>query len=311
MQMNSKLNVLWLARFAVALLAIAAFGANAEDLEPRAYANTPVGINFLGIGYSDMDGSVTASPSIPLKDAELNVKTTVFAYSRSLDVWGSSGKFDVIIPVSDLSGTATLGGVPKERNINGGLLDPRFRFSVNFYGAPALTLAEFPSYQQDVIIGGSLAVTAPFGQYDSDKLVNLGNNRWSFKPELGISKRFGAMTLEFAAAGTFYTDNDEFLGHHTLSQDPIYSAQGHLIYAFKSGIWGALDATRFAGGNTTVDGDRNRDLQENTRVGLTLAIPVNRNQSLKLYESSGAYTHTGSDYTTVGVIWQYRFGGGF
>ena len=70
----------------------------------------------------------------------------------------------------------------------------------------------------------------PLGQYDSDKLVNLGTNRWSVKPELGISKVWGPLTLEAAAGVTFYTTNDDFFGGKRREQEPLYSIQGHLIY---------------------------------------------------------------------------------
>jgi hypothetical protein len=202
-----------------------------------------------------------------------------------------------------------LAGEPRKRDVTG-LIDPRFRFSVNLYGAPAMSLAEFPSYQQDVIIGTSLAITAPLGQYDDSRLINLGNNRWSFKPELGVSKRVGQVTLELSGAGTFFTDNDELLGNHVLSQDPIYQVQGHLIYAFENGIWASLDATWFEGGKSAVDGVSNHDYQENSRYGCTLTLPLNRNHSIKLNASKGGYTRTGSDFDAVGMVWQYRFGGG-
>ena len=309
MWMKHKRCVVGLVRFASASLVIVAPSAVAEDLEPRSYANTPVGINFLLMGYSDLHGSVTANPSVPLQDAKLNIKTVVFAFARSLDVWGRSGKFDIVVPEAKLSGSALFNGEPKERNVTG-LIDPRFRFSVNLYGAPAMSLAEFPRYQQDVIIGASLAITAPLGQYDANKLVNLGNNRWSFKPELGISKRLGPVTLELSGAGTFYTDNNEFLGDRTLSQNPIYQVQGHLIYAFSNGVWASLDTTYFAGGSSSVDGVGNHDFQENTRYGCTLTLPLNRNHSLKLNASNGGHTRTGSEYDAIGIVWQYRFGGG-
>ncbi|MGH8383987.1 MAG: transporter [Pseudomonas sp.] len=304
-----KLCVVRPVRFAFASLIMVGYGAVAEDLEPRSYANTPVGINFLLMGYSDLRGNVTANPSVPLKNAKLDIKTVVFAYARSLDVWGHSGKFDVVVPEAKLTGSALFAGEPREREVTG-LIDPRFRFSVNLYGAPALSLAEFPSYQQDVIIGTSLAITAPLGQYDSSKLVNLGNNRWSFKPELGISKRMGPVTLELSGAGTFYTDNNEYLGDRTISQDPIYQTQVHFIYAFSNGVWGSLDGTYFAGGSTSVEGVGNHDFQENTRYGCTLTLPLNRYNSIKLFASEGAHTRTGSEYDVAGIVWQYRFGAG-
>ncbi|HYE34511.1 transporter [Methylocaldum sp.] len=297
-------------RLGAASLAAAASGANGQDLEPRTYANTPVGLNFLIVGYSYLWGGVTVDPTIPLEDAKLQAHGAVFAYARSLDVFGQSGKFDVILPTAWLSGTASFAGQPRERDISG-FADPRFRFSVNLYGAPALTLAEFANYEQDVIVGASVQVSAPGGQYDPEKLVNLGTNHWSVKTELGVSKRWGPVTLELAGEGTFYTDNTEFFpGHQTRSQDPIYAVQGHLIYSFGANIWGSLDGTYYAGGSTSIDGGPHRNLQENTRIGATLALPISRNHSVKLYGSTGVSTRTGSNFDLVGIAWQYRFGGG-
>ncbi len=141
-------------------------GAHAQDVEPRAYANTPVGLNFLLAGYAYAEGGVGIDPTIPLKDAKVQTHTAVLAYVRSLDVWGKSGKFDVVLPYAWVSGSATFEGQPQQRDVSG-FGDPRFRFSVNLYGAPALSLQEFADYKQDVIIGASLQVSAPGGQYDS------------------------------------------------------------------------------------------------------------------------------------------------
>ena len=148
------------------------------------------------------------------------------------------------------------------------------------------------------------------GQYDESRLVNLGTNRWSFKPELGVSKALGRLTLEGAAAVTLYTDNDDFYQGRSRSQDPLYSLQGHLIYSFRSGVWGSLDGTYFTGGRTTLDGELNNDLQQNWRVGATLAFPVNVRNSIKLYGSSGVSARTGNDFDLLGIAWQYRWGGG-
>ncbi len=284
--------------------------AHAQDLEPRTYANTPVGLNFLIVGYSYSQGGLSTDPSIPLQNAKLQTNSSVFAYARSLDMFGLSGKFDVVLPASWLSGSAMLAGQSVERTTSG-FGDPRFRFSINLYGAPALSLDEFKDYQQDVIVGASVQVTAPGGEYTPEKLVNIGSNRWSVKPELGISKRLGPVTLELSVDGTFYTDNDEFLGNHTRSQDPIYAVQGHIIYSFPYGIWGALDGTFYAGGRTSIDGKQDNNMQENTRLGATIALPIGRNYSTKLYWSTGAVTRFGTSFDTVGIIFQYRFGGGW
>ena len=283
--------------------------ASAQDLEPRAYSNTPVGMNFLIAGYSYTSGNVAIDPSLQIENAELEVGGPLIAYARALDVWGKSGKVDVVVPYASLSGSAESDGQLRTRDVSG-YADPRLRFSVNFYGAPALSLEEFAAYKQDLIVGASVQVSAPLGQYDGEKLVNIGTNRWSVKPELGVSKALGPLILELAAGVTFYTDNDDFFGGQTREQDPLFSVQAHLIYGFSSGIWLALDGTWYTGGQSTVDGVERDDRLNNTRVGLTLAFPVNRYNSIKLYGSTGASSRIGGNFDAVGIAWQVRWGAG-
>ena len=291
-------------------LMVAAASTQAQDLEPRAYANTPVGLNFLIAGYGYTEGSVAFDPALPVTDANLHTNSTILGYARSLDAWGRSAKFDVVLPYTWLEGSALVAGQQQERNVSG-LADPRFRFSMNFYGAPALSVKEFAGYRQDIIIGASLQVSAPMGQYDSSKSVNIGTNRWSFKPELGISKAWSSWSVDVAAGATFYTDNKDYFGGSTLQQDPLYSVQGHLIHSFRSGIWAALDGTYYTGGRTTVNGVQGDTLQSNTRAGLTVALPVNRYNSVKIYASTGTSSRTGNDFNGIGVAWQVRWGEGY
>jgi hypothetical protein len=283
--------------------------AMAQSMEPRAYSNVPTGMNFLIAGYVYQQGDVLLDPSLPLKDVNIEAHTAVLAYSRSLDVFGKSGKFDLVVPYAWLSGTGKLNEAAKSRTVDG-FADPAVRFSVNLLGAPALSFEEFKSYRQDTILGVSLLLTMPLGQYDSDKLANIGTNRWSFKPEVGISQALGRWTLEAIAGVTFYTKNDDFLGGKTRGQDPIYSLQGHLIYNFQSGIWAALNATYYSGGRTRIDGVEGDDLQSNWRLGATLTLPVTRHNSVKLYASTGVQTRTGENFDLLGIAWQYRWGGG-
>jgi hypothetical protein len=283
--------------------------AHAQDIEPRAYSNAPVGVNFLIAGYAYTRGGLAFDSSLPLTNPNLRTSSAVVSYATVLDLWGKSAKFDVIAPYTWLSGSAEYKGEPVERIVDG-LSNPAFRLSVNLYGAPALTLKEFAGWEQDVIVGVSLRVSPPLGQYDESRLVNIGTNRWSFKPEVGVSKAVGPWTLEIAAAAMFFTDNDEFFGGNALSQEPIYSLQGHLVYGFRSGIWVSVDATYFAGGRTTLNGDQNNDLQQNWRFGGTVAVPVDRANSVKVYLSTGLSARTGNEYDLVGVAWQYRWGGG-
>ncbi len=214
-----------------------------------------------------------------------------------------------MVPYTWLSGSADYAGQAVERIVNG-IADPSIRLSVNLYGAPALALKEFQNYRQDLIVGASLRVSVPWGQYDDARVVNIGANRWSFKPEAGVSKAIGPWTLEGTVAATLFTDNKDFYGGNTRSQKPLYSLQAHAIYGFRSGIWASLDATYFTGGRTTIGGVVSNDLQQNWRLGGTLALPVDIRNSVKLYASTGVSARTGNSFDLVGIAWQYRWGGG-
>jgi hypothetical protein len=83
-----------------------------------------------------------------------------------------------------------------------------------------------------------------------------------------------------------------------------------VIYGFRSGKWLSVDGTWFAGGRSSIDGVRRDDFQQNWRIGMTLAIPVDRRNSIKFSASSGVAARTGNNFDAVGLAWQYRWGAG-
>jgi Putative MetA-pathway of phenol degradation len=310
---SDELAPSWLSlRIAFAIIATAFMvsTAKAQDAEPRSYTNTPVGLNFLIAGYQYSQGKIAFDPTLSIADAQFDTHTEALAYVRSLDVWGKSAKFDVILPYSSFSADGLVDDQPRTREMSG-LGDPRFRFSINLFGAPALSVKQFANYKQDLIIGASVQVSAPLGQYDDSKLLNLGNNRWSFRPELGISKAWGPWTVEIAPGITFFTDNTDFFNGNTFAQAPFYSVREDIIYNFESGAWVSLDGIYVTGGRTTLNGMRDNNEQTNTRAGLTLALPVDRYNSIKFNVSTGISTRTGSEFSAVGAAWQYRWGAGY
>jgi outer membrane putative beta-barrel porin/alpha-amylase len=280
----------------------------AQSIEPRNYSNAPVGASFLIGGLAATDGGLAIDPAVPLTEPELRTWSGVVGYARFIDFWGKSAKFDVIVPYTFLSGNALFDGAPVEREISG-LSDPAFRLLVNFYGAPALSPGEFKNYHQDLIVGASVQVTTPVGQYDETRLVNIGMNRWTVKSEVGVSKTVRAWTIEGSAAVTLFTDNDDFNRGKLREQAPMYSSQGHVVYNFPRGRWASFDVTYFAGGETTIDGTDKNDLQKNWRLGATYAFPVSVQNSIKLYASSGVSARTGNSFDLLGIAFQHRWSG--
>ena len=167
-----------------------------------------------------------SDPSLPIKNADAKVNAAALGYSRVLDFWGESGTLAVVLPYAWISASGQVEGQAKSVD-RSGFADLGLRLSVNLIGAPALSLTEFRDYHQDTIVGVSLLVTAPTGQYDPTKLVNVGTNRWSFKPEVGVSKALGQWILEGAASVTFFTDNNEFLGNNSAQADTTARILAH------------------------------------------------------------------------------------
>jgi len=295
-------------RLSALLLFVAATPVRAQNLDPRSFVNTPVGINFLIAGYGYSTGNVLFDPAVALENAELTIQGPTGGYARALDLWGLSGKFDAALGWACANGHADMNGVTVSRDVCG-LTDPTAHVSVNFVGAPALTLRQYPAYKQDILVGAGFRVTAPLGQYDPARLVNIGTNRWAFKSDIGVSKQAGRLTMEFLGAITFYTTNTDFFGGHTNSQDPLYSAQVNVIYTFRSGIWGGLGGIYYAGGATRTDGGPPSTQQENTRGGAVLVFPFGRHNSVKAYWTTGVWTRTGSDFDTIVVSWIHLWGG--
>jgi hypothetical protein len=283
--------------------------AQAQQLEPRAYTNAPVGMNFVLAGYARSVGDVLPDPSVPAKDVNATLHTAVAGYARALDLFGKSGQIALLLPYAWGTASGTLEGQPRSVD-RSGFGDPIMRLSMNFVGAPALSLKEFSTYTQDTIVGASIIVTAPWGRYDPTKVINIGTNRWSFKPELGVSHARGHWVFEGALAVAFFTDNDQFQVNRTREQAPLYSGQVHVVYNIRPGMWAAVDYTYYSGGRTTVDGQRRDDMLQSSRWGATFALPLDQRHSIKLYASTGVYARAGTDFRTVGVAWQYRWGAG-
>lgn len=292
----------------LALLLLTPALAAAQSMEPRAYSNLPVGLNILLVGYAYSQGALGFDASVPLQDGDAHVHALPLGYVRSLDVFGHAGSVALLLPFVDLTATASLNGTTEARREVSGLGDPALRLAFNFHGAPALSPAEFARYRQDLIAGASLVITAPLGQYDKARVVNIGSNRWSVKPELGLSQALGPWTVELAGGATFFSRNDEFFNGNVREQDPIYSAQAHVTREFGHALWGGVSTTYYGGGRTTLNGAPRDDRLGGWRTALTVSLPVNRQNSIKLSASSGLYARTGSDFSGLGLVWQHIWG---
>jgi hypothetical protein len=285
-----------------------------QDLLPRAYVITPLHSNVIDVTYSFFDGNVLFNGAVPITGATAKINLFVISYYHSLNFFGRSANFSVSLPYGEGNYHGTVNTV--EDNVyRSGLLDSFYRFSVNLKGGPAMPVEAFGKWRQKLLIGVSLKIVAPSGQYDSTKLINWGNNRWAFKPEIGLSRRWGHWVLDTYGAAWFFTTNQEFFSHNqffpgtqTQSEAPVGAFEGHLSYDIKPRLWISLDGNFWYGGETSLSGVPNlHTVQRNSRAGVTASIPITKHQSVKVSYNNGAYISYGGNYQNISVGWQYSW----
>jgi hypothetical protein len=302
---------------AACLLLLVAPALRGQDLAPRAYLIAPVRSNAVTMAYSYNDGHLLFDGTIPIEDATGKLSVPSMSYTHALGFFGRSANVSAALPYGVGTFAGTVLGEPRSI-YRSGLFDSVFRFSVNLVGGPAMGIPEMRKWRQKTLLGVSLKVVAPTGQYDPTKIINLGANRWAFRPELGLSQRFGHWVLDGYASVWFFTKNPEFFSHNEFfpgtqsqTQDPIGAFETHLSYDVRPRLWVSLDGNFWYGGRTSLNGVENpRTLQKSSRVGVTASFPITRHQSVKVGYAQGAYIRFGGDYKIASVAWQYSWIGG-
>jgi hypothetical protein len=278
----------------------------AQEMEPRLYASLPKNMNGAGIAYGISRGNVLTDPSLPISGLKITAHNIAGIYVRTFGLLNKLARVQVTIPYLYMSGTAEIDG--RDTSVGrGGTGDPRIRFSMSLLGAPAYDRKEFSKYSQETVVGVSIVTSVPLGRYLDDKRVNTGSNRWGFKPEIGISKRFKNVYAEAFAGVWLYTNNTNYLAGKTLEQKPVYSFQGHITYNFKNRMGLSASGTWFNGGQTVINGTNSGELLDNWRAGVSWSVPAGRGHSVKLQFHTGAFTSTGYDYDMVLLAYQYVF----
>ena len=294
------------ARIFFVLILFMPFTLKAQELEPRNLVNIPVGTNFIVGGYGYGRGNILLDPSIPLDNFEGSLHTFAAAYLRSINFFGLSGKVDIVLPFGTGDWNYSLEG-QEESDYANGFGDMRVRLSVNFLGAPALNFKEYADYMQKTVMGCNIQSIVPTGSYKSSQLPNLGSNRWAFKNQFGISHSMNKWIMEAYLALWLFTPNTNYLNGNELAQNPFLGIKTDIIRVFKKGMWLSADFGYGVGGTSKVNGVDLKTHISTLRFGLTYALPVAENHSLKFTAVSGVRLERGADFDAFGIAWQYRW----
>jgi hypothetical protein len=277
----------------------------ATDIEPRAFSNAPIGTRFLVASIGHATGGVAFDDALAAEDVNAAISSLAIGYGQVFNFFGQSAKAALVLPAINGSLDGLLDGQPtvlKRR----GRADAIILFSTNLYGAPSLTGKQFRQYRQETVVGVSMQVRVPTGEYDNTRLINLGANRYSIRPRLGVSHHRQSWTYEIAIGSTIYTDNNDFVGSK-LEREAVHDIQIHAIRHFRPGMWLAFNAIKVHGGRTIVDGVGNDDLQKTDRLGLTFSLPLAPHHSLKAVAQTGVNTRIGADLNSLTIAYQYAW----
>lgn len=295
-------------RFAAAA-ALLAPPAHAQNLEPRLYFPAPTGLNVLIATYSRASGEVIVDASLPITDFRSTTNSAILAYARSFSLAGRTAQFQAIAPFVVVDARAVVAGQDTSRNITGPA-DPMLRLAVNLKGAPARNRREFASARFGTLLGASFSVGLPLGQYDIDRFLNIGANRWSFRPEVAVVQPVArAWAIEGYAGVSLFTNNPEFLETSTVTQAPLFAFQGHVVRLLGRRGWLALNATWYSGGETKIDGVEQGNFTTNLRLGATGVYTFPGGHGVRAAVSSGFYTRFGGDFDVVSLGYSYAWGG--
>ena len=296
---------------AFAALTSAARPVHAQEFDPRTYAVAPIGLNFIGVGYGFASGGVFLDPALAAENIVGEVHAGAARYVRTLGLFGLPSKVKLVLPWSSGHWRGTVGNEFLTRDATG-LGDARVIVETLFHGAEVMTPAEMRGYRPRKVFGARLQVVAPTGDYDSTKGINLGGNRWSFVPEVGVDIPFGngKWSLEAAIGAWLFTDNDDFFNGLHLSQDPLWFTTLHAIRQIRPGFWWAIAAGGAYGGRTTVEGVPRATIQRRWRLFAVVAYPITRHQGFNVSVGTGFNRGAGTDFDAITVGYQFSWGGG-
>jgi hypothetical protein len=286
--------------------------ADAQDLEPRRWSHLPMGMNIVGVGYVHTEANIFFSPVLQITDGTSRINNLALNAIHTFELAGKSTRISALVPYTngEWDGDFAGGFESVDRK---GFGDPRFRLSMDLYGAPPLKGAAYAQYREEnatnTVVGISMAATVPLGKYCDDCLINIGNNRWSLRPQIGFVHTRGSWSIELTGSAFLFTDNNSFIDKAVLKQKPVYAVQTHLVYDFRPGLWVSLSTGYGVGGRIRIDETKTKFEVDNWLWAFSFGFPVFKNQSVKLVWLSGrTQNQAGRDSDNLLLSWSIRWG---
>ncbi|MEH6537580.1 MAG: transporter [Psychroserpens sp.] len=312
--MKESSLTIWSSKTLIVVIAFLLFPVTksvAQDIEPRRWTALPLGTNILGVGYARTNGKIFFDPLLQVEDGTFNNDVFALQYIHSFKLGNKLARLDVFVPFSITQWEGLLGGVATTVNRNG-FADPRIRLSLNFIGMSAMNPNEMQEYlmanPKRTSFGVSIAVTLPLGQYFDENLLNLGQNRFIFRPQVGMVHHWGKWSYELTGSALIYTNNNNFSNGKTRKQNVVFAAQTHLIRQFKSRAWASLSLGYGLSGQSIVNSQPNNDDRIDVLGAFSLGFVLTKKQTVKLsYIRTETTKDIGADLNSIIMSWSTLF----
>lgn len=256
------------------------------QLPPRFYLKSLSGADAVPLIYESISGNTNPFDPSHNVNAGVNFDATITlaGYAHTFTLADRSAMAAIIVPTGRISGDVTVAGNTVNESASG-FGDPMFEFDINVLGPRAqTTLPDVMRYEPGFSVDVLADLAVPIGEYDSSNPLNIGQNRWYGRLAAPIIWQLGPWvpgrrtTLEFLPSVWLYGDNTDYVGK-TLSTDPSFQLDMHLTHDFTENFWGSLDAVKYQGGQSTIDGVKGTKLN-NLGLGYTLGYHINDNLNL-------------------------------
>lgn len=295
-------------RYLVCLALVVSSTLSAQDLEPRRWNPLPSGTTILGITYGHSSGDVGFDPVLDLKDTKVKRDFLILGFTHFFTFYEKLLRFDALLPFHKAKWDGLLSGEPGSAERKG-LANPLLRLSINLLDSDT-SVSNDPKETINTVVGAGVAVGIPLGKYFEDKLLNLGDNRFTIRPQIGVVHTRGPWSYELTGSTFFFTDNDNFFNGNKREQKPFYAVQAHIIRVFEAGLWGSLSAGYGQGANSKINGVSKDDEREGFISALSLGFPLTSDQTLKfsyIWAKTQTDTETRSKTKTIAVGWSIHF----
>jgi hypothetical protein len=290
---------------------------NAQGDGPRSQLLLPVGVNVVVPTYLNLSGNYNFAESILAQDGDITSDVFVLTYMRAFSLAGRYGQIWVnpIFGTVDGSGSVvnpnTGKTIPLDSDVSG-LGDLLVNFKVGLIGTPALKMPDFAAQPQKFQLSAFGSISAPIGDYDSDRPLNLGTNIWAFRVGVPMVLPFKMVRrpafFEFFPSVAFYTDNDEpTLGADLREQAPLFMIESHLTYNFTPKFWGGFDLRYRYGGETTTDGVTDDNTQNVLGGGISIGYSFHPAVSMQASYGQVLSEKDGSDLDMIRLKMAFMF----